>query len=305
MTFNPRSRKNVANEEFAVKVESSNAIARPIGQSLALDSMSHGASTLWLLTVLVLLCGCGGGQGTSSSTSNPASIAGNWQFSTTPAISGTPALTIAGSISQSGSSVGGAVHVDGSKCFDPLITVGLTGTLMGGNISLPSTPVHGQVITINGAFTGYPNNTFSGTYSINGGCADGEQGNVTGISVPGMGNTLNGTFTNSMGDTFDVTTDLGQNSTASSAGSFGLRGTAAFTTHCFSSGTITTGSFPSGSFVLGTSVALVIDTGNGTLTFLGTANLPKNEINGSYTVAGGTCDQTGTAVLVASGPWDY
>jgi hypothetical protein len=194
------------------------------------------------------------------------------------------------------------VHVDGSNCFDPLITVGLTGALTGGNISLTSTPVRGQVMTFTGTIT---NNTFTGTYSINGGCSDGEQGNVAGINVPIIGNTLNGTFTNSGGDTFDVAADVAQNSSASSDGSFGISGTATFHTSCFISGTIASGRFPSGSFILGTSVALVIDTGNGTLAFLGTEDLAKNEISGSYTVAGGTCDQTGTAVLVVSSPWDY
>src|SRR5208282_3351618 len=93
-----------------------------------------------LLSVLVLLCGCGGGPGTSLLPSNPTSggpaptppsppaqgqsISGNWQFSTT-STAGVPSLTIAGSINQSGSSVSGAVHVAGSNCFDPLITVGL------------------------------------------------------------------------------------------------------------------------------------------------------------------------------------
>lgn len=75
------------------------------------------------------------------------------------------------------------MHIDGSNCFDPLITVGLTGTLTGGNISVTSRPVRGQVMTFSGAIT---NNTFTGTYSINGGCADGEQGNVAGIIVPSI-----------------------------------------------------------------------------------------------------------------------
>jgi len=53
---------------------------------------------------------------------------------------------------------------------------------------------------------------------------------------------------------------------------------------------------------MGTSVALAIETGNGTG---GTLNLVTGETSGDYTVFGGTCDQTGTAVLVASSPWDY
>jgi hypothetical protein len=57
--------------------------------------------------------------------------------------------------------------------------------------------------------------------------------------------------------------------------------------------------------IMGTTVALAIQTGNGTLAFLGTLHRDKGEISGDYTVSGGTCDQTGTAVLVVSSPWDY
>ena len=302
--------------------------SRTVGQS--------NSFILWLLSALVLLCGCGGEQGTSGSTSgsppgstsvSPSSppsgaqaqglnIAGNWQFTTTPTVAGTPAITIAGSISQSGSSLSGAVHIDGSNCFDFPTTVGLTGTVTGGDISLTSTPVRGQVMTFSGAIT---NNTFTGTYSINGGCADGEQGNLAGIIVPSITygsvtSQLSGTFTTSGGETFDVVADVTQSSSASSEGSFGITGTVTFRTSCFSSGTIKSGTFPSGSYIVGASVALEIETGNGTVTFLGTAdavnlvNLASGaggQFSGTYTVSGGTCDQTGTAVLVVPGKWDY
>ena len=71
------------------------------------------------------------------------------------------------------------------------------------------------------------------------------------------------------------------------------------------SGTITSGTFPSGSFIIGTTVTLVIDSGNSTVAFHGTANPTTGQISGNYTVVGGGCDQTGTAVLDASSPWDY
>lgn len=45
-------------------------------------------------------------------------------------------------------------------------------------------------------FTGtLTDNTFTGTYTSNGGCANGEHGSVTGIRIPSIGNTLKGTFT--------------------------------------------------------------------------------------------------------------
>jgi len=189
--------------------------------------------------------------------------------------------------------------------------MGLTGTLTGGNISLTSTAVAGQVTTFTGSFTDsaltgtYSPGQFTGTYTINGGCANGDQGKVTGIKIPYIANTLNGTFTTSGGGTFDVAGDIAQDSASSGEGSFGVAGTVTFSASCFNSGTITSGTFPSGSFIMGTSVALEFETGNGTIAFLGTWDLDKGEISGEYTVSDGTCDQTGTAVLVASSPWDY
>lgn len=297
------------------RVESSNAIAEPIAQARALDSIKDWASSLCLLSAL-LLCGCGGGQRTSVSPSNsplnppPPSVSAvsNWQFSTTSTVPGTPPLTIAGSLSVSGSSVTGAVHVSGSNCFDRLTTVGLTGTLTGGNMSLTSASVAGQVATLTGTFSDpgtFQPGQFTGTYAINGGCADGEKGNATGVKVLYIGNTLNGTFTTSGGGTFSVAGDIAQDAASSTAGSFAITGTVAFNTSCFSSGTMASGTFPSGSFIMGTSVAFEIATSNGVIAFLGTLNPATGEIDGDYTISGGTCDQTSTAVFVASSPWDY
>jgi hypothetical protein len=200
------------------------------------------------------------------------------------------------------------VHVDGSKCFDRLTPIALTGALTGSNISITSTSVGGQVITFTGSISDStlngPDSALTGTYTINGGCANGDQGNVTGDRIV-MANVLSGTLTASGGDTFAVTADEAYSSTPSSQGSFGIEGTVTFRTSCFSSGTITPGTFPSGSFIMGRSVALEIETGNGTVTFLGTLNQDRTELSGNYTVGGGTCDQTGTGVLVVSSPWDY
>lgn len=283
--------------------------------------MKHTASLLWL-SALVLLCGCGGGS--QNVTGNVAGMPvakppdpkphaldtpSNWQFSTASTVAGGPALAIAGSLSPAGGGISGAVHVDGSNCFDRLTTVGLTGTLANRNLSLTSTPVTGQVITFSGSLgDGAVNgsaSTFTGTYTISGGCANGDQGSVTGIKVPPIPNALSGTFTSSGAGSFELTADETQSSTPSAAGSFGIQGTVTVHTSCFTSGTLTPGTFPSGSFILGTSVALQIETDNGTVNFLGTLDPNTGEIDGNYTVSGGTCDQTGTATLFTLSPWDY
>src|SRR5437762_9110402 len=55
----------------------------------------------------------------------------------------------------------------------------------------------------------------------------------TGIRIPAIANTLNGTFTASGGATFDVAGDEAQSSSASTEGSFGVSGTVSFRTSCF------------------------------------------------------------------------
>jgi hypothetical protein len=279
--------------------------------------------SIFRLSALVLLCGCGayqGGRGYQGSTrggagggtsplpSSGSNVAGNWQFGTT-SVAGMAPTAISGGIAQSDRSVSGAVHLAGSKCFDRLTTIGLTGTLTGSNITLTSTTADGQVITLTGSisddtFNG-ADSAFVGTYTIDGGCGNGDHGNVTGIRIPFIANIVNGTFTTSGGETFEVVGDEAQVGTPSSEGSFGITGKVTFSTPCFSSGTITPGTFPSGSFIIGTSVALEIETRNGTVTFLGTLNRDRSEIRGNYTVGGGTCDDTGTALLAVSSPWDY
>src|SRR5438093_10644411 len=273
-------------------------------------------SASWLLPVLLLLCACGGTRASSPAvTRGPIAdptldlnVTGNWQFSTT-STAGMPPASIAGSIGQSGASVSGATDVDGSNCFDHLTTVDVTGTLTGSDLSLTSSSANGQVISFTGTISDDALNgadsAFTGTYTINGGCANGDHGSVTGIRIPFIANTLNYTFTTAGGASFDVAGDDAQNATPSTEGSFGISGTVSFRTSCFSSGTITPGTFPSGSFIIGTSVTLQIKTDNGTVTFLGTLNRDRSEISGNYVIVGGTCDQSGTAVLAVSSPCDY
>ena len=264
-------------------------------------------SILWL-SALGLLWGCSGGQMTGGARGTPPpplpalDIAGNWQFGMAPTGPG-EALGIAGNINQSGGALSGAVHVNSSleNCFDHRTTLGLTGTLTGSSVSLTSASIGGQVMTITGSMTG---NTLTGTYTLNGGCAAGDQGTVTGNKIASITSTLSGTFTTASKQTFDVVAQVTQGS-ATSEGSFGVTGTVAFGNSCFSSGTIMSGTFPSGSYIIGTSVVLEIETGNGVVTFTGAASQGTGEVNGDYTVSGGSCDQTGVGRLIAVGQWDY
>jgi hypothetical protein len=287
--------------------------------------MKNSARSWWQLSVLILLCGfllcgCGGGTYPRTSAGTPdgaggvvspppssgSNIEGNWHFSMTSAVSGTPPLSIDGSISPSSSSVSAAVHINGSKCFDPLNTVGLTGTLTGSNLSLTSTSVDGQIATFTGNIaddtltaTHVPGQ-FTGTYTINGGCAGGDEGNVTGAKESSMTRSWAGDLTSETGDTNRIAVDLVQGN-PTQEGTFGLTGTAFFEVgRCFTSGKIVSGTFPSGSYIVGNSVSLEIETDNGVIVFLGKPS--GGVIHGNYTLVGSTCEPAGTGYL---SPWEY
>lgn len=295
--------------------------------------MKHLA-TVFALSATVLLLGCAGVPRASmistptSPTAQPPvtpvppNVVGDWQFSAASTVMGNPPLTFAGNISQAPSAVSGALHVDGSNCFNRLTPNGLTGTVTAGVTSLTFTTLDGQVVTLTGSFFD-PNyyygtvvyDTFTGTYTIDGSCAAGDRGTVTGNYIDSIARQsdptqLSGTFASSSAQQiFHVTANIVQNDSASAAGSFEFTGNATFDTPCLGMGAITAGTYPSGSFILGTSVGLEFDTGSGTLTFLGKLNPDRNNISGNYTVSGGACNDSGTAVLSASsaglGYWDY
>jgi hypothetical protein len=273
--------------------------------------------TILVLSTTVLFCGCGGGSGpapkslapASSATQAPPPKSGNWQFTVASTIPGKPPLTFAGSLNLSGTAASsglqssGALHIDGSDCFNRLTTIGFTSTANGSSTSLTSAPVDGQVVTLTGNFVGA---TFNGTYRVGGGCAGGNQGTLTGSNIDNIRNALSGTFTNSTQKTFNLIANINQSDSANSDGSFPISGTATFDTPCFSAGTIQPGTFPSGSFILGDTVALEVETGKGVLTFLG--NLSESgsgEVDGNYTLSGAGCDDSGIAVLHVKGAWDY
>jgi hypothetical protein len=276
--------------------------------------MKRKSNITCLLSILALLFGCGGGGVRPSPPSSippagppsgpPAqnqNTSTNWQLSATSTNpTGPSPAKISGTIIQAGSAVTAALHVDGWTCFDQQTTMALTGTLTDGNVSMTSASVNGQVVTLAAAISKKSNfpDVFNGTYAVNGGCADGDQGNVSGISVYSTTGYWAGNLTTAGGGNIHWSAQLAQGN-PSPEGSFGLTGAITFD-GCFGSGTITSGTFPSGSFILGQSVTLEIKTGNGTMTFLGTAD-DDGLIRGSYTVSGGPCE-AGTGYL---SPWEY
>lgn len=153
--------------------------------------------TVVALGASALFCGCGHGlkgampePGTNAAMLN---VAGNWEFSTMPSLTGKTPMTMTGRITQTGTAVSSELRVNGTSCFSRQSTVSLTGSLDQGNLSLTSAAVNGQVVTVNGSFD---NAGFAGTYKISGGCANGDNGIVVGTSTPSIASQLSEAFIN-------------------------------------------------------------------------------------------------------------
>jgi hypothetical protein len=190
-----------------------------------------------LLSASVFLSGCGDKvpklnstlpSTTQQSTEPPAPrVLGDWEFNTTSNVVGNLALRFAGSIdSQTDPSKGttdfkGTLHIDGSNCFDRSTTVGFTGTATADDGSVTITASGGQMVTFTGSFS---NVGFTATYSINGGCANGNQGKVNGSSIFDINDDWEGVFTSSAHNPFNVVVDIAQNGSSTSEGVFGLTG---------------------------------------------------------------------------------
>ena len=122
-----------------------------------------------------------------------------------------------------------ALHVSAPNCFNRLITIGLAGPVTADNTSLTFTAIDGQLVPFTDNST---NATFTGTYSINGGCAAGDRGRVTGINIPYIADQLNGTFTSSAQGTFNLAGNIAQRAARAVKLVFEITGTVTFDMPC-------------------------------------------------------------------------
>ena len=223
---------------------------------------------LAVLFVSCLLCmGCGGG---SSNSSGPYSsiTSGNWSLTATSTVTSGLVLSIGGSLTQSGNVVSGTVLVSSSVSSCPslsAVAIPFTGTFSGDVLTLTSANVNGQFVRVNAIGSG---SSLTGTYSVVGGCADGDKGTIAASYLPPLTGTWTGTFTNPDGSPVPVNPNnpreyatasltLTQSATAID-GSFPLSGTfnTNFVSTCFVSGTIPGVGTTIGTYVMGTSVVI-------------------------------------------------
>jgi hypothetical protein len=233
------------------------------------------------------LPGCGGGSSNQTSA-NPLTIqAGNWSLIANSTKVAGAAAYLGGSLTQSGSTITGMMHIMGSTCFDPATGVAVTGTVSGNSVSFSSGSVAGQVLSAKLSGT---SSSLSGTYTINGGCSNGDAGNVAGTLVPSISGSWAGTIV-SGSNTTTVTASLTQAATASSDGSFPVTGTLNFTgSPCSRAGSLAN-SFIAGPVVYVEAATQDMDGGTGHLYYAGLLSQPSTarSMDGAYAVDAGMC----------------
>jgi hypothetical protein len=212
-------------------------------------------------------------------------------------------------ILPAGMTPSGTLHIDNATCFDPLISGSLAGALSPDTTSLVVTGSDGQVVTLIGSFTNLTYNvmvngtiftTFTGTYKVDGGCAAGDHGTVTGAYVYSIGPEYDpfpwsGTFTSSSTQQMlHATGTIVESTNADAASSFGIGGGATFDNACLSAGTMKTGMYPSASFILGTSVTIEFDSSSGIL------NLSAHWTRTQMRLAGTTVSPVAAVIRVAA-----
>jgi hypothetical protein len=234
-----------------------------------------------LLLGLIVSCGGGADKAPASGTPSTIDVTGNWEFTATSTVFSATSSTIVGAFRSTGAQLSGTLHISGSPCFDFSTNLVVTGTLNGTAASLNSSPVNGHTVSVRMTVT-TDGSSASGTYSVAGGCAAGDTGNITGFRVPPVTGGWGGAFTDSEGRQIGVSASL-QQGAAEANGFFPLTGTTQFTNSvCFTSGTV------NGSLA-GTFAVADITTNNGTIQFEGRIDWAANALNGDYFISDGSC----------------
>ena len=245
------------------------------------------------------LLGCShngsGSGGSGTGPSGDTSLIGNWQFEATPSGSGAaPFAVLSGFVNEQGlngnsTTTTASLQVQSSGCYDSTKVVDFEGFTSSPLVQLTSFPSNSQVVTLGLSQQCSNGVSLCGTYTVAGGCADKETGNITGVKYAA----LTGTFSTSPGATTGIQVTSTQAGQGTGQGSFQLSGTETFTgVSCATSATIDA----TQSFISGSTVYLVAQTnaaGNPVLTIDATLNPGATTLTLSkITFPGSNCFQS-------------
>jgi hypothetical protein len=217
----------------------------------------------------------------------PSVATGNWYIQATSQVILNASLIpqFAGTLTQTDSTISGVLHVSNSSCFDWASDIPVAGTMSGNTVTLTANSVAGENITITGAANSAG---ITGSYSISGGCADGDYGTIAAVLVPPASGNWSGTYT-SNGTSQPATGTFAQD-VPNADGFSPLSGTITFSgSPCFTSGTLEAGQ----SWSLGNIVQAVVAMSDGSqLTlngFITDASTNANNMTVNISISGGSC----------------
>jgi len=242
----------------------------------ALSALLAGVLTL-------ALAGCG-------ASNNLNLTQGNWSMTAVPTAGAAGTFYIGGNLTQSGSNLAGTMYVI-SSCISSSQSVAFTGTVTGNKVTLTSASASGEVITITSSGTA---GSLTGTYTVTGGCDDGDKGNVTLNAVPSISGTWSGPISGSGGPNVTIAIAFTQAATASADGTYALSGNVTFTnSSCSVSGTVSSASIAGPYLVVSGLTNDVINGANGgsftyDQVFLNSPASPTS-MKGTYSVTSGDC----------------
>jgi hypothetical protein len=248
----------------------------------------------WLSTLLgtlaLALTGCGGIAKAKPESANTALAQGNWSVAAVSSHPSTGTFHVGGNLAQSGNTLSGTMYVVGSLCFDVSQPISLTGTINGQEVTLASTEINGQVFSIAAIAT--TESALNGTYTITGGCGNGDSGTADANAAPSISGTWGGYLVGSGGSQVALNIELTQNPVASADGSFALSGDLVDAgSSCSASGTIIS-AFVAGSYILLNANTVETDGSVGNVSYnnvlLDDSQNPQN-MTGTYEVGSGLC----------------
>ena len=184
------------------------------------------------------------------------------------------------SVDATAQATSAAFLVTSTGCYASTPTIPLSGNIQQANLSLVSFENDGQVLTLNAA-TNVTGTTLSGTYSVAGGCGDGNTGTISGTRYAALNGTYQGTLAND--PTKKLTLNLTQYVQGTGGGTFLITGSIAATGFsCFN-----TGSIPANGdgYVSGETAVLSFTT---------------NDPGGAHLVLNGTFDVAASVLTVTS-----
>jgi hypothetical protein len=192
---------------------------------------------------------------TPVSPSSATSFAESWHFNVSSS-----SLTLDAALTLSANSIVGVAHIQpftSSACPSFFDGLPLSGTIDAqGHVSIESSPVMGEVLSLDGDLAPDRSSLSNGNYHLTGGCESERTGTLTGAKFELLNGLYTGTLQQS-GNTINVSAQLTQAAQSDSNGLFGLSGTVTLENSCAQTFTL------NGASVVGSVVHLYSSTSTG------------------------------------------